>query len=90
MFHRVEFEKEIDGTNNPLPGPVSADAWRFYPASPIGPNGFRTNISREWGGFGIYTNRQAAEAVYANPRDHLPFLDQTREQWHFGADFGRV
>ena len=82
MFHRVVFENETDGNNSPLPGPDAAGAWRFYPALPIGPNGLRSNISSEWGGFGIYTNRRAAEEVYANPQDHLPFLDQAREQWH--------
>ena len=82
VMHRVVFKEKINGNGKPFPGPDGADAWRFYPASPTGPDGMRTNISREWGGIGIYTSRDAAEAVYASPAEHLTFLDQTTEQWH--------
>jgi len=81
-LHRVRFRDQIDGTHNPLDGPRGADAWRFYPSSEIGENGLRTNISDHWGGVGIYSSRAAAEAVFAAPGDHLPFLPQTVEAWH--------
>ncbi|PUB18477.1 hypothetical protein [Yoonia sediminilitoris] len=82
VFHRVRLRAPIDGTNNPLPGPKKAEAWRFYPASPQGPNGMRTNVSEEWGGFGIYPSRDLAEEVFENPDEHLPFLDDTLEAFH--------
>lgn len=82
VFHRVRFAAPRDGTNNPLPGPAGADVWRFYPASPSGPNGMRTNISDEWGGFGIYPSRAAAEEVFEAPERHLPFLADTVEAYH--------
>lgn len=81
-LHRVRFNSEIDGTGQPMAGPADADAWRFYPASPIGENGMRTNISDDWGGIGLYNTRAAAEAVYSEPEKHLPFLGQTVEAWH--------
>ena len=82
VFHRVRFSKPIDGNNTPFPGPAQADAWRFYPASGLNSDGMRTNISDEWGGFGIYTSRRAAEEVFENPQDHLCFLGDTVEAYH--------
>lgn len=82
VFHRVRFGAPVDGNKKPFPGPEKAEAWRFYPASPRGPNGMRTNISDVWGGFGIYTSRGAAEAVFEAPHDHLPFLGDAVEAYH--------
>jgi hypothetical protein len=82
VFHRVRFHAPVDGTGNPFPGPKGADAWRFYPASPQGPNGMPTNVGDEWGGFGIYSSRDLAEDVFENPDDHLPFLEDAREEFH--------
>jgi hypothetical protein len=82
VFHRVRFASPIDGVGRPLPGPKSAEAWRFYPASPLGPDGLPTYASDEWGGFGIYTSRTAADEVFANPADHLEFLGDTVEAFH--------
>ena len=81
-LHRVRFNSAIDGTDLPIAGPANAEAWRFYPASPIGENGVRTSISDEWGGIGIYADRASAEAVFAAPESYLPFLGQTVEAWH--------
>ena len=82
VFHRVRFSKPIDGTNNPFPGPKLAKSWRFYPASPLNSDGMRTNISEEWGGFGIYSSRRDAEEVFDSPEDHLSFLGDTVEAYH--------
>lgn len=82
VFHRVRFAAARDGNGRPLPGPVAAEVWRFCPASPVGPNGMRTNISDEWGGFGIYPSRAAAEEVFNNPEGHLCFLDDAVEAYH--------
>lgn len=82
VFHRVRFSKPIDGTNNPFPGPKLAASWRFYPASPLGSDGMRTNMSEEWGGFGIYSSRRDAGAVFESPQDHLSFLGDTVEAYH--------
>jgi hypothetical protein len=82
VFHRVRLRAPIDGTNNPFTGPKRAEVWRFYPASPRGPNGLRTNVSDEWGGFGIYSSRSSAEEVFENPGDHLAFLDGAAEEFH--------
>lgn len=82
VFHRIRLRAPINGTNRPFPGPKHAEAWRFYPSSPQGPDGLRTYVSDEWGGFGIYASRQAAEAVFDNPQDHLPFLDDAVEAYH--------
>lgn len=81
-LHRVKFSEEIDGNGNPMPGPKNAQLWRFAPYSPIGPNGFRTNISDIWGGFGLYKSKAEAEAVFSEPKEHLPFLDGVVEAWH--------
>jgi hypothetical protein len=82
VFHRVRFREPVDGRGNPFPGPARADAWRFYPASPIGDDGMRTGVSDHWGGFGLYSRREDAEAVFAAPEEHLAFLDRTVEAWH--------
>ena len=82
VFHRVRFSKPIDGNNNPFPGPERADAWRFYPKSPLNADGMYTNISDEWGGFGLYSARHNAEKVFEAPEDHLPFLGDTVESYH--------
>lgn len=81
-LHRVRFSKAKNGTNSPLPGPTTADVWRFYPHSPLGEDGFRTNISDVWGGMAIYSNREDAEAVLADPAAHIPALDGAEEEWH--------
>ncbi len=82
VFHRVRFASPIDGAGHPLPGPKTADAWRFYPASPLGENGLPTFVSDEWGGFGIDRTREAAEEVFRRPEDHLRFLGDTLEAYH--------
>jgi hypothetical protein len=82
VFHRVRFAAPRDGNNAPLPGPAGAGAWRFYPAARTGPDGLRTHICDEWGGFGIYASRAAADAVFTAPADHLPFLGDTVEAYH--------
>ncbi|MEP3334265.1 hypothetical protein [Sedimentitalea sp.] len=82
VFHRVRFSKPINGNNNPFPGPKLAKCWRFYPASPLNADGMRTNISEEWGGFGIYQSRHDAETVFESPEDHLLFLGDSVESYH--------
>ena len=82
VLHRVRFAQPIDGTRAPFAGPQQADAWRFYPASPLGADGLRTNVSDEWGGIGIYDTQDAAQAVFDNPQDHLGFLGDTVEAYH--------
>jgi hypothetical protein len=82
VFHRVRFRAPIDGTNSPFPGPKRAEVWRFYPASPQGPNGMRTNVSDEWGGFGVYPSRSSAEEVFEMPGRHLAFLEDAVEEFH--------
>jgi hypothetical protein len=82
VFHRVRFASSIDGRGKPFPGPKGALAWRFYPACPLGEDGMPTFVSDEWGGIGIYTSREAAEAVFSNPEDHLGFLGETTEAFH--------
>lgn len=82
VFHRVRFDDAVDGNGRPFPGPSSAEAWRFYPSLKIGADGFATNISDEWGGFGLYPNRAAAEEVFNDPQAHLPFLAEAAESYH--------
>lgn len=81
-LHRVKFSEDINGAGNPMPGPENAQFWRFAPDSPSGPDGLRTNISDTWGGFGLYSSKAEAEAVFNDPEAHLPFLDRTVEAWH--------
>ena len=67
-IHRVTFKDERDANLSGAPdGPEIASAWRFGPHSPLGDNGLRTGIAREWGGVGFYTSREDAEAVVAAP-----------------------
>ena len=82
VFHRVRFAKPIDGNGLPFPGPARAEAWRFYPASPLNSDGMRTNISDVWGGFGIYSSRHEAQEVLDSPQIHLSFLYDTVEAYH--------
>jgi hypothetical protein len=82
VFHRVRFAFPLDGVGRPLPGPKRALAWRFYPNSPLGPDGLPTCVSDEWGGFGIYATRADSEDVLAHPEEHLPFLGDTVEAFH--------
>lgn len=82
VFHRVRFTHPIDGSGKPFPGPRKAEAWRFYPASSLGPDGMTTNVSDEWGGFGLYQTRADAEEVYENPQGHLSFLGDAAEEYH--------
>lgn len=82
VFHRVRFATEVDGKGSPLPGPKKAEAWRFYPYITLGHDGMRTSVSDEWGGFGLYPTRAAAEEVFENPQAHLPFLERTVEAYH--------
>jgi hypothetical protein len=82
VFHRVRFATPVDGAGHPLPGPRTAEAWRFYPASPLGENGLPTFVSDEWGGFGIYSSRAAAEEVFMHPEHHLGFLGDAVEAFH--------
>ena len=82
VFHHVRFPAAIDGTGRPFPGPGSAEAWRFYPSTALGENGLPTYVADEWGGFGIYSSREAAEDVFLNPEKHLGFLGETVEAFH--------
>lgn len=82
VFHRVRFATPLNGVGHPLPGPKTAEAWRFYPAAVLGENGLPTFVSDEWGGFGIYRTQEAAEEVFMNPEEHLGFLDETVEAFH--------
>jgi hypothetical protein len=82
VFHRVRFASQIDGIGHPFAGPKGADAWRFYPACPLGEDGLPTFVSDEWGGFGIYPTREAAEEVFQDPEAHLGFLDKASEAFH--------
>jgi hypothetical protein len=82
VFHRVRFEAPVDGVGHPLPGPKTAEAWRFYPATMLGENGLPTFVSDEWGGFGIYRNLEAAQEVFAHPEEHLGFLGEAVEAFH--------
>jgi hypothetical protein len=82
VFHHVRFATPIDGVGHPLPGPKSAEAWRFYPVTLLGESGLPTFVSDEWGGFGIYRTREAAEEVFMNPGKHLGFLGDTVEAFH--------
>lgn len=81
-LHRVKFAKEIEGPSNPMKGPEQAEIWRFGPESPLGEDGFRTNVSDSWGGFALYSCREQAEEVFENLHRHLPFLDHAVETWH--------
>ena len=82
VFHRVRFADRIDGLGKPFPGPTSAHAWRFYPASQLSEDNMRNFKSDEWGGFGIYPTRAAAQAVFEAPETHLSFLGDTVEAYH--------
>ena len=82
LLHRVRLASPVDGNGRPFPGPAKAEVWRFYPASASGPNGMRTNISDEWGGFGLYRSRADAEDVLENPGAHLQFLKDSVEAFH--------
>lgn len=82
VFHRVRFATPIDGVGHPLPGPETAEVWRFYPATVLGENSLPTFASDEWGGFGIYRTREAAEAVFHKPEAHLGFLGDAVEAFH--------
>ncbi len=64
-----------------MPGPRTADVWRFAPSSKIGPSGY-TCEDPVWGGFGLYTSRQDAEDVIKSPARPLPFLENAVEAWH--------
>lgn len=82
-IHRVRFaEPRSAKEHGPPPGPPRAASWRFGPHAPLGPDGLRTGVSREWGGIGFYDSREAAEAVIADPPANLSFLDETDEDWH--------
>ncbi|MCY6382865.1 hypothetical protein [Hoeflea prorocentri] len=82
VFHRVRFAEPVDGLGNPFPGPKSAAAWRFYPASQLSEDNMRNFNNDEWGGFGIYPNREAAQAVFDVPEAHLSFLADPVEAYH--------
>jgi hypothetical protein len=82
VFHRVRFSSQNDGIGHPFAGPKGAEVWRFYPACPLGEDGLPTFVSDEWGGFGIYRSREAAEEVFENPQDHLGFLGEATEAFH--------
>jgi hypothetical protein len=82
MFHRIRFATPIDGNRKPFPGPRKAEVWRFYPASALGANGMRTNISDEWGGFSLYATRSDADEVLQDPGYHLPFQENAVEAYH--------
>jgi len=82
VFHRVRFSSPVDGRGHPFPGPERAEAWRFYPACPLGADGLPTYVSDEWGGIGIYRSQGDAEAVYESPEENLLFLGETIEAYH--------
>lgn len=82
-LHRVRFANVIDGTGNPMPAPRNARLWRFAPeGEPVRADGHRDCANTAWGGFASYTSKQDAEAVFADPQAHMPFLDQAVEAWH--------
>jgi hypothetical protein len=81
-LHRVRFPEVVDGAGKPLPGPASAQIWRFAPLSMMGPDGHFNSRNDSWGGFALHSSREEAEAVFDDPDAHLPFLDRTLEAWH--------
>ncbi len=82
VIHRIKFPEQVDGTDNPMPGPESATIWRFGPHAEMGPDGHYTNVSASWGGFSVHPTKSDATAVLRNPSAHLPFLSEVSEAWH--------
>lgn len=80
-LHTVRFAEALNGVNTPMPGPASADVWRFAPRLQLKPDGATCNDAT-WGGFALYDSQESAEAVFHDPAAHLPFLDRTVEAWH--------
>lgn len=80
--HRVRFTSPKSAKDGAPVAPVGAETWRFGPHAPLGENGLRTGVSDVWGGIAFYNDRQMAEAVVADPAQHLDFLDDTAEHWH--------
>jgi hypothetical protein len=81
-LHRLRFPSEISALERKFEAPPLPGCWRFLPTQHLGDNGLPTLRSDEWLGLGIYDRREDAEAMLAAPREQLPFIAETVEDWH--------
>ena len=81
-LHRVRFTNPVSVEDRTFEAPSRAECWRFCPGHGMNEIGLPAWDSDTWGGLGIYGNRDNAEAVFADPGTHLPWLDGAEESWH--------
>lgn len=81
-LHRVRFPKAVSVSDSDFDAPARAECWRFCPSHGMNDKGLPLWSSETWGGLGIYETRADAEAMFADPGAHLPWLGQADEAWH--------
>lgn len=81
-LHRLRFPHPVaalERSFDPVAGP---DCWRFCPSHVLGENRMPTWISDTWCGMGIWTGREAAEVMLADPASAMPACGEAVEAWH--------
>jgi hypothetical protein len=81
-LHRIRFPVPVSVTERSFPTAPGASVWRFCPHQSVGADGLLTRRSDVWGAFGIWPERDAAEAVIDDPATAMPWLSETVAAWH--------
>ncbi|GLQ15982.1 hypothetical protein [Maritalea porphyrae] len=81
-IHLAHFPKPLSSTDISFAGPPMAKAWRCGPDSPIGKDGFRTEISNIWAALGFYDDENTALQGLKHAANKLDFSNKSTENWH--------
>lgn len=81
-LHRVKFPKPVAALQTKFPPVQAANCWRFCPSHVVGENKLPTWNSEIWAALGIWSDRETANAMIADPSAAMPYLSDAVEAWH--------
>jgi hypothetical protein len=81
-LHRMRFPSAISARERSFEPVAGAACWRFCPQHTPGGDGLPTLTSDTWGGLGIWSSRDEAEAMLADPGTMMPCLSEAVASWH--------
>ncbi|MCZ4273275.1 hypothetical protein [Maritalea porphyrae] len=81
-IHLAKFPIAHSITDTSFDGPTTAQVWRCGPDSPIGDDGFRTEVSDIWCALGFYNDQEAALHGLNEAANSLDFTNLATQSWH--------
>jgi len=81
-LHRLRFPSAVSARERSFDPVTGAACWRFCPQHTPGEDGLTTLTSDTWGGLGIWSSRDEAEAMLADPGAMMLCLSEAVASWH--------